>query len=289
MTCPGRAAWSAAWSCAAPLTRRTSPLAAGAGAGPTPAEPGAGPTPAEPGAGAGATPAEPGAGAGATPAEPGAGAGATRVEPGAGATVTERGAGAGVVERGAAALGATVALSSESGADRESSSVSGSGDGVATGAGAADPVEREGIAGFVPGDVAVRKRTRYVVLSPDSVTTRTLIRCGPGLVARRRSKGARVSRPWYRPSRTQETATVPGESSRRRASVGTVAPSRAVLVLDARSPRGVGVVELPCPNSRPRPRARTAVAPAAARGMERRDMVVLLDGARKKFTCSSAR
>src|SRR4051794_18846903 len=260
MTCPGRAAWRAAWSCAAPLTRRTSPLAAGAGAEATPAEPGAGP--------------------GATVAEP---------APGAGATVAERGAGAGVVERGAAALGATVALSSESGADRESSSLSGSGDGVATGAGTADPLEREGIAGFAPGDVAVRKRTRYVVLSPDSVTTRALIRCGPGLVVRRRSKGARVSRPRYRPSRTQETATVPGESSRRRASVGTVAPSRAVLVLDARSPRGVGVVELPCPNSRPRPRARTAVAPAAARGMERRDMVVLLDGARKKFTCSSAR
>src|SRR3954469_6713533 len=267
MTCPGRAAWRAPWRCAAP------------------AEPGAGPTPAEPGAGA--TPAEPGAGP--TPAEPGAGAGATRVEPGAGATVTERGAGAGVVERGAAALGATVALSSESGADRELSSVSGSGDGVATGAGAAHPVEREGIAGFVPGDVAVRKRTRYVVLSPDDVTTRTLILCGPGVVARRRSKGARVSRPWYRPSRVQETATVPGESSRMRASVGRVAPSRAVLVLDARSPRGVGVAELPCPNSRPRPRARTAVAPAAARGMERRDMVVLLDGARKKVTCSSAR
>src|SRR3954469_24890695 len=56
MTCPGRAAWRAAWSCAAPLTRRTSPLAAGAGAGATPAEPGAGPTPAEPGAGGGATP-----------------------------------------------------------------------------------------------------------------------------------------------------------------------------------------------------------------------------------------
>src|SRR3954466_11360274 len=267
MTCPGRAAWRAAWSCAAPLTRRTSPLAAGAGAGATPAEPGAGPTPVEPGAGAGATPAE----------------------PGVGATVAERGAAAGVVERGAAALGATVALSSESGADRESSSVSGSGDGVATGAGAAHPVEREGIAGFAPGDVAVRKRTRYVVLSPDDVTTRTLIRCGPGVVARRRSKGARVLLPWYRPSTVQETATVPGESSRRRASVGTVVPSRAVLVLDARSPRGVGVAELPCPNSRPRPRARTAVAPAAARGMERRDMEVLLDGARKKFTCSSAR
>src|SRR3954470_8281147 len=183
MTCPGRAAWRAAWSCAAPLTRRTSPLAAGAGAGATPAEPGAGPTPAEPGAGAGPTPAEPGAGAGA----------------GAGATVAERdaGPGAGVVERGAGALGATVALSSESGPDRESSSVSASGDGVATGAGAAHPVEREGIAGFASGDVAVRKRTRYVVLSPDSVTTRALIRCGPGLVARRMSKGARVSRPWY--------------------------------------------------------------------------------------------
>src|SRR4051794_22076532 len=258
MTCPGRAAWRAAWSCAAPLTRRTSPLAAGAGAE--------------------ATPAEPGAGAGATVAEP---------APGAGATVAERGAGAAVVERGAAALGATVALSSESGADRESSSVSGSGDGVATGAGAAHPVEREGIAGFAPGDVAVRKRTRYVVLSPDDVTTRTLIRCGPGVVARRRSKGARVSRPWYRPSRVQETATVPGESSRMLASVGTVAPSRAVF--DARSPRDVGVAELSCPNSRPRPRARTAVAPAAARGMERRDMGVLLDGARKKFTCTSAR
>src|SRR3954466_13751211 len=265
MTCPGRAAWRAAWSCAAPLTRRTSPLAAGAGAGATPAEPGAGPTPVEPGAGAGATPAE----------------------PGVGATVAERGAAAGVVERGAAALGATVALSSESGADRESSSVSGSGDGVAAGAGAAHPVEREGIAGFVPGDVAVRKRTRYVVLSPDDVTTRTLILCGPGVVARRRSKGARVSRPWYRPSTVQETATVPGESSRMLASVGTVAPSRAVF--DARSPRDVGVAELSCPNSRPRPRARTAVAPAAASGMGRRDMVVLLDGARKKFTWSPAR
>src|SRR4051794_19952905 len=186
MTCPGRAAWRAAWSCAAPLTRRTSPLAAGAGAGATPAEAGAGPTPAEPGAGAGPTPAEPGAGAGPTPAEPGAGA-----------TVAERGAGAGVVERGAAALGATVARSSGSGADRELSSLSGSRDGVTTGAGAAHPVEREGIAGFAPGDVAVRNRTRYVVLSPDSVTTRALIRCGPGLVARRMSKGARVSRPWY--------------------------------------------------------------------------------------------
>src|SRR4051812_36797545 len=280
MTCPGRAAWRAAWSCAAPLTRRTSPLAAGAGAGATPAEPGAGPTPVEPGAGAGATPAEPGVGGG-------AGAGAPPAEPGVGATVAERGAAAGVVERGAAALGATVALSSESGADRESSSVSGSGDGGATGAGAAHPVEREGIAGFAPGDVAVRKRTRYVVLSPDDVTTRTLIRCGPGVVARRRSKGARVSRPWYRPSRVQETATVPGESSRMLASVGTVAPSRAVF--DARSPRDVGVAELSCPNSRPRPRARTAVAPAAASGMGRRDMVVLLDGARKKFTWSPAR
>src|SRR3954454_22904235 len=268
MTCPGRAAWGAAWSCAAPLTRRTSPLAAGAGAGATPAEPGAGPTPAAPGAGA-------------TVAERGAGAGA-----GDGATVAERdaGPGAGVVERGAAALGATVALSCESGADRESSSESASGDGVAAGAGAAHPVEREGIAGFVPGDVAVRKRTRYVVLSPDDVTTRTLILCGPGVVARRRSKGARVSRPWYRPSTVQETATVPGESSRMLASVGTVAPSRAVF--DARSPRDVGVAELSCPNSRPRPRARTAVAPAAASGMGRRDMVVLLDGARKKFTWS---
>src|SRR4051812_7678705 len=147
MTCPGRAAWRAAWSCAAPLTRRTSPLTAGAGAGATPAEPGVGPIPAEPGDGAGPTPAEPGDGAGPTPAEPGDGAGTTPAEPGPGATVAER-AGAGVVERGAAALGATVARSSESGADRESSSVSGSGDGVAAGVGAAPPVERVGIAGF---------------------------------------------------------------------------------------------------------------------------------------------
>src|SRR3954468_5219643 len=106
MTCPGRAAWRAAWSCAAPLTRRTSPLAAGAGAGATPAEPGAGPTPVEPGAGAGARPAEPGR----RRRGRGAGAGPPPAEPGVGATVAERGAAAGVVERGAAALGATVAL-----------------------------------------------------------------------------------------------------------------------------------------------------------------------------------